>query len=190
MQSSTSSTSSIVGTSGMAPRVQGQAIGMSPPLPQAAGMLVQRFWALYEGRRWAEAQALLAPAAECLWWATRERFRGAEAIVHVNAVYPEGWRIHLLDLQVLADGRVLSLVRVDQDGGSFYANSYFHVRDGLIQQIDEYWSDLQQAPAWRRDPQAPLPGCAPLPPDRRQGLPLSTIPEPDMGDASRPPSSA
>lgn len=133
---------------------------------------MQRFWALYQARRWAEAQALLAPHAECLWWATLERFRGAEAIVHVNAVYPEGWTIHLLDLQSLVDGRVLSLVRVEQDGSNFYAHSYFHVRDGLIQQIDEYWSDQQPAPAWRRDPQAPLPGLTALPADRRQGLSL------------------
>ncbi len=153
-----------------------------PPLPAGEGpALVQRFWALYQARRWAEAQALLAPPAECLWWATQERFRGADAIVHVNAVYPEGWTIHLLDLQALADGRVLSLVRVDQDGHSFYANSYFHVRDGLIQQIDEYWSDVQAAPAWRRDPLAPLVGRSALPADRRHGLPLdpSGLPDPD-----------
>lgn len=142
-----------------------------------AEALVQRFWSFYQARRWAEAQALLAPHAECLWWATQERFRGAPSVVHVNAVYPEGWSIHLLDVQALKDGRVLSLVRVDQDARSFYANSYFHVRDGLIQQIDEYWSDVQAAPAWRRDPQAPLPGATTLPPDRRCGLPL-TLREP------------
>jgi ketosteroid isomerase-like protein len=135
--------------------------------------VVHRFWALYQARRWSEAQALLAPHAECLWWTTQERFRGAAAVVHVNAVYPEGWSIHLLDLQALKDGRVLSLVRVDQDGQSFYANSYFHVRDGQIQQIDEYWSDVQAAPTWRRDPQAPLPGASTLPPDRRHGMLLS-----------------
>lgn len=134
--------------------------------------LVQRFWALYQARRWAEAQALLAPSAECLWWSTQERFRGAEAVVHVNAVYPEGWAIHLLDVQPLPDGRVLSLVRVEQDGRNFYAHSYFHVREGQIQQIDEYWSDVQPAPAWRCDPQAPLPGLSPMPADRRQGLSL------------------
>ncbi len=145
-----------------------------PSLPSGAEAraIVQRFWALYQARRWADAQALLAPHAECLWWATQERFRGGEAIVHVNAVYPEGWTIHLIDLQTLMDGRVLSLVRVEQDGSNFYANSYFHVRDGLIQQIDEYWSDQQPAPAWRCDPQAPLPGRAAMPVDRRQGLPL------------------
>ncbi len=142
------------------------------PLQAQARALVQRFWALYQGRQWAQAQALLAPQAECLWWATQERFRGADAVVHVNAVYPEGWTIRLLDLQSLADGRVLSLVRVDQDGHSFYANSYFHVRDGLIQQIDEYWSDVQPAPAWRRDPLAPLVGRSSMPTDRRQGQSL------------------
>ncbi|MBB2486757.1 nuclear transport factor 2 family protein [Mitsuaria sp. WAJ17] len=151
------------------------------PLSAGEGSaLVRRFWALYQARRWSEAQALLAPSAECLWWATQERFRGADAVVHVNAVYPEGWTIHLLDVQALADGRVLSLVRVDQDGHSFYANSYFLIRDGLIQQIDEYWSDVQAAPAWRRDPLAPLVGRAAMAVDRRCGLPLALSGSPNQ----------
>lgn len=136
--------------------------------------LVRRFWALYQARRWAEAEALLAPAAQCLWWATRERFAGAAAIVHVNAVYPEGWTIHLLELNALASvdghGRVHSLVRVDQDGRSFYANSFFAIDAERIISIDEYWSDQQSPPAWRTPAQ--LPGMSWLAGDARTGLDL------------------
>ncbi|MEJ6006096.1 hypothetical protein WG899_11100 [Paucibacter sp. AS339] len=160
--------------------------------------LVRRFWALYQARRWAEAQALLSPAAYCVWWATTERFAGAAAIVHVNAVYPEGWAIHLLELNHLDDGasasssasadtqhrlpvlqevqRVHSLVRVDQNGQSFYANSFFKLQAGLILSIEEYWADTQAPPAWR-SPGA-LPGLHPLAPDQRQGLSLDLLPPP------------
>lgn len=128
---------------------------MSPPAVAHA----QQLWALYQARRWNEARALFAPDATCDWPATRERFSGAEAIVHVNAVYPEGWTIHLLNTQPLPDGRALTLVRVDQDGQSFYATSFFTVAGGHITHLVEYWADTQPAPAWRDG----LPGRTLLP---------------------------
>ncbi|MDC8770106.1 hypothetical protein [Roseateles albus] len=151
--------------------------------PAADLNLVQRFWALYQAREWAAAQALLHPEACCQWWATSERFEGAVAIVHVNAVYPEGWTIHLLELNALgaagqasasADAqsrrRVHSLVRVDHGAQSFYANSFFGIERDLIVSIDEYWSDTQAAPAWRQN--GSLPGLIPMAVDQRQGLSL------------------
>lgn len=153
--------------------------------------LVRRFWALYQARRWNEAKSLLTPAAHCLWWATAERFDGAPAIVHVNEVYTEGWTIHLLELNLLDSGcnepdvalqpihqpppiqqvqRVHSLVRVDQDGRSFYANSFFTIQAGQIGAIEEYWADTQAPPAWR-SPEA-MPGLQVMAADRREGLSL------------------
>lgn len=145
--------------------------------------LVRRFWALYQARRWNEARALLSPEAHCLWWATAERFEGAAAVVHVNAVYPEGWTIHLLELNRLESidesglhgvmpptQRVHSLVRVDQDGQSFYANSFFSIKAGRIQAIEEYWADTQAPPAWR-SPEV-LPGLQFMTTDRRPGVSL------------------
>jgi len=136
--------------------------------------LVHRFWALYQARRWVEAQALLSPEAQCLWWATRERFSGAAAIVQVNAVYPEGWTIRLLELNDLGGARVHSLVRVDHGEAAFYANSFFQLQDGLIARLDEYWADSQPAPSWRT-PDA-LPGLTVQPADQRLGLDLRLPP--------------
>ena len=133
--------------------------------------LVRRFWALYQARRWTEAQALLSPTAECRWWSTGERFIGAAAIVQVNAIYPEGWTIRLLELNRLDAGRVHSLVRVDHGDAVFYANSFFLLKDGLISALDEYWADGQPAPAWRTP--AALPGLEALPADQRPGLDLA-----------------
>lgn len=139
--------------------------------PEAAeAALVRRFWALYQARRWSDAQALLHPEAHCNWWATAERFQGAAAIVHVNAIYPEGWVLHVLELNPLGAGRVHSLVRVEQGGQVFYANSFFQLKQGLIQSLDEYWSDQAPAPSWRLDGQ--LPGLQKLGPDLRAGLSL------------------
>lgn len=136
--------------------------------------LVRCFWALYQARRWGDAQALLAEDASCTWWSTRERFTGAAAIVHVNAIYPEGWRIHLLELHRLDAGRVMSLVRVDHGSASFYAHSVFAVSGGRITALDEYWADVAAPPAWRGQ----LPGRDMLPADQRPGLDLGLRPGP------------
>lgn len=140
-----------------------QALPVDPGLRR-----VGLFWALYQARDWSGAEALLHPQASCRWRATRERFDGAAAIVHVNAVYPEGWSIHLLELHRLGHELVLSLVRVDQDGRSFWAHSHFRFEQEWIAQIDEYWSDAAAAPAWRES----LPGRSITPADARPGLPL------------------
>lgn len=141
------------------------------PAITASLRLVRRFWALYQARRWPEAQALLSPQACCTWWSTRERFVGAAAVAHVNAVYPEGWAIRLLALDALDGGRVHSVVRVDHGAEAFYANSFFALQGGLITGIDEYWADVRAAPAWRSA--QILPGLHPMPPDTRLGLDLS-----------------
>ena len=69
---------------------------MSPALRQ-----VGRYWAALQARDWALARAQLAPDAVCRWWATGEGFEGADAVIHINAVYPEGWTIFLLELEPL-----------------------------------------------------------------------------------------
>lgn len=111
---------------------------------------VRRLWAAFEARDWPGARALFAPDARCTWWTSGERLLGAEAIVHVNAVYPEGWHIEPLAVERLADGRVLSLVRVDHGAASHYAHSWFAFDEaGRVASVDEYWAEVVAPPAWR-----------------------------------------
>jgi hypothetical protein len=79
---------------------------------------------------------------------TRERVLGADSIIHVNAIYPEGWTIHLVDCNVLLDGRVHSIIRVDHPPHRFYATSLFTI-SGQIESITEYWSTVETPPHWR-----------------------------------------
>jgi len=43
------------------------------------------------------------------------------------------------------------VVRVDQPPQTFFATSFFHLEDGLIFAIDEYWATAEAPPAWRID---------------------------------------
>lgn len=112
---------------------------------------VHRWWAALQERDWTRARACLHPDAHARWWTSGERFEGADAIVAVNAAYPEGWTIHLLEVEHVEDGRVMSIARVDHPPQVFFANSFFRLDDGCITAMDEYWSTVEQPPAWRNE---------------------------------------
>ncbi len=121
-------------------------------LPQSPGMrTVRALYAAMQARNWAAVRALLQPAVQTVWWASGERLHGADAFVEVNARYPEGWTIQLLEVSRLDDGRVLALVRVDHPPATFFSTSIFRVDDGLVAGIDETWATLEEPPPWRRD---------------------------------------
>ena len=118
--------------------------------------LVRALWDRIEQRDWTGARTLLADDATMTWVCTAERFQGGDAVIAVNAAYPEGWSIHVLDCAALADGRILSLVRVEHPPHCFFATSLVRVEEGLIVGIEEYWATAEAPPAWRSD--GTLPG--------------------------------
>lgn len=132
---------------------------------------VQRWWTALQARDWVRARDCLHPEVEARWWTSGERFSGADALVQVNANYPEGWTIHLLEVEHLEDGRVMSIARVDHPPHSFFANSFFRLDDGRITALDEYWATVEEPPAWRKA--AALPGVSRFDPadDARAVLP-------------------
>ena len=111
--------------------------------------VVRALWRHFQARDWAAARALVHEDAAIDWPATGERLVGADVFIRANAQYPEGWRVHLLQLAALQDGRVMSAVRVDHPPGSFLAQSVFRVRDGLIKGGEELWATCEAPPAWR-----------------------------------------
>jgi ribosomal protein S18 acetylase RimI-like enzyme len=110
---------------------------------------VRSLWAAFQARDWRRARALLHDDLQATWWTSGERFAGADAFIEVQARYPEGWTVQLLELGHLQDGRVLSLVRVDHPPQRFFATSFFRVDDGRIAGVDEYWATYEPPPAWR-----------------------------------------
>jgi ketosteroid isomerase-like protein len=111
--------------------------------------VVNRFWAAFERRDWAGARRLLADDAVLDWPVTGERIEGADGIIHVNAIYPEGWTIHPQRTVALTAEQVYSVVKVDHPPGAFYAVSFFRLHEGRIRAVEEYWSTVEEPPAWR-----------------------------------------
>jgi GNAT superfamily N-acetyltransferase len=119
-------------------------------MPQSAGVrAVRAWWQALQARDWGRAKALLRGDLQVTWWASGERFDGPAGFVEAQARYPEGWSIQLVEVSPLQDGRVVSVVRVDHPPQRFFATSFFHLEDGLIFAIDEYWATVEEPPAWR-----------------------------------------
>jgi GNAT superfamily N-acetyltransferase len=110
---------------------------------------VRNFWAAMQARDWSAIRNYLFENVHTVWWTSGERFAGADALIEVNARYPEGWTVQLLEVEHLQDGRVMSLVRVDHPPQRYFATSFFRVDDERIAGIDEYWATVEAPPAWR-----------------------------------------
>ena len=110
---------------------------------------VRSLWALFQARDWAAARRLFADTATLTWHTSGERMLNADAIIRVNAVYPEGWRIRVIEMNALQDGRVHSVMEVSHPPARFIANSLFRFERGQIAQVDEYWGTVEAPPAWR-----------------------------------------
>ena len=123
----------------------------------ASEALVRALWARFEARDWASARQLLRDDFTSTWWTSGERFDGADAYIAVQARYPEGWTIRVIECEALAGGRVLSVSRVDHPPHSFFATATWRLEQGKLASVDEYWATWEEPPAWR-EPGA-LPGC-------------------------------
>jgi hypothetical protein len=119
----------------------------SEPAHHAA--TVRALWASFQARDWAAARAFLHDDATLFWRASGERLLDADAFIRVQAIYPEGWTLHVVDVTPMADGRVHSLVEVRHAGQTFLAHTLWSFRGARIAHADETWATWEAPPAWR-----------------------------------------
>ena len=110
---------------------------------------VRCLWAHFQARDWASARALLADDATLYWRASGEHLLDADAIIRVNAIYPEGWQLQILGVSPMQDGRVHSMIEVRHAGQRFIAHTLWRFAGRLIIHADETWATAEAAPAWR-----------------------------------------
>lgn len=111
--------------------------------------LVRSLWQRFEARDWVGARSLLRDDAALHWPTSGEHFDDADAAIKVQAIYPEGWAIRVIEVNELTDGRVHSAIEVKHGVDRFFANSLFRFEGELIAEITEYWGQFEQPPAWR-----------------------------------------
>jgi GNAT superfamily N-acetyltransferase len=127
---------------------------LAEPAPHADDVehhaaLVRTLWACFQARDWAAARKLFNEDANVHWFASGEHLLDADAIIRVNAIYPEGWTIDVREVTPMADGRVHSMVVVAQDGAHYIAHSLWRFAGGRIAHVHETWATAEAPPAWR-----------------------------------------
>ena len=89
--------------------------------------------------------------ARIRWHNTNEDFSVDEFII-ANCQYPGSWKGQVERVCAVGD-TLVSVVRVHSatEPVSLHAVSFFHMKEGKILSIDEYWGDDGPAPQWRLD---------------------------------------
>ena len=106
--------------------------------------LAAELWRLFDAGRFRDALPLLAEDFEAHWPSTRERIRGRENFIALNESYPGVSRCTVRRNEECAGGVVTVTdisTQVGDDRVTFFAVSFFHVRDGLIVAAEEYFSE-------------------------------------------------
>ena len=114
-------------------------------------MEIRDFWKATLRQDAASMRKFFAPGASVRWHNTNEAF-SAEEFIEVNCEYPGAWAGEVERVERIG-GLIVTAVRVfaADRGASFHVVSFFHVRDGKIVSIDEYWGDDGAPPQWRLD---------------------------------------
>ena len=91
------------------------------------------------------------------WHCSNEQFTVSEYI-RANCEYPGSWEGELERIEeagdlIIAAGRVFP----KDHSASFHVVSFLKIRDGKIQEMDEYWADDEEAPQWRRNMKIGIP---------------------------------
>jgi len=111
--------------------------------------LIQQYWEWFSQGKYFQAGALMAPDAVIRWPNTGEEF-SREQFIAVNQNYPGCWRITLEKLLPACE-TVITIAKIDSldSPQSFYAVSFFAVKEGLISEITEYWGENTPPPSRR-----------------------------------------
>jgi hypothetical protein len=112
--------------------------------------IVIKFWDLMSNAMFDGVGELVEKDANIWLPNTREVFRGRNKYIDFNKKYPGRWII-TLDKIFSKEAMVISAVKVEAEdkSNSFYATSFFTIKNNLIYEITEYWGNNGQPPTWR-----------------------------------------
>ena len=84
------------------------------------------------------------------WHCTNEVFT-LDEYIKANCEYPGNWNGEIERIEENANTIILACRVFPRDNSeSFHVVSFIHLKDDLIIEMDEYWSDDGLAPEWRK----------------------------------------
>lgn len=113
-------------------------------------MDIKLFWKDVLSQNQRSLQGYFHEDAVIRWHCSNELFTVSEYI-RVNCEYPGQWAGKIERIEETADS-IITAVRVfpKDHSSSFHVVNFCKIENGLIVEMDEYWSDDGAAPEWRR----------------------------------------
>ena len=114
--------------------------------------IVEQFWQRLSAFDFAGAGDLLHDDYICEWPQSRERIRGRNNFVALNAAYPGRWVITTERIVACGDQVVTEVTMRNQlvsDQAPVVAVSFFELHDGKIRYERDYWPEPYAAPTDR-----------------------------------------
>lgn len=114
-------------------------------------MNIQNFFSAVLRQDAADLRAYFEPNAQVRWHCSNECFT-VEEYIRANCEYPGDWDGELERIEQAGDTLITAARVWPRDKTAFFhVVSFIRLRDGLISEMDEYWSDDGLAPDWRQE---------------------------------------
>jgi len=110
--------------------------------------LVVELWQRLGRCDFAGAGELLHDDHVCEWPQSKERIRGRENFVALNANYPGRWAAEVKRVIVQGD-QVASEVALTWENQTIMVVSFYDIRDDQLYREIDYWPEPYAAPDWR-----------------------------------------
>ena len=94
-------------------------------------------------------QKHFTPDAVICWHDSNEQFTVTEYI-KANCEYPGNWSGQIQRVHKIDDGIVLA-TKIFSDEITVFVTTFAKLENGKITRLDEYYSDCEEIPQWRRD---------------------------------------
>ncbi|WP_238883748.1 nuclear transport factor 2 family protein [Clostridium sp. YIM B02551] len=81
---------------------------------------------------------------------TKEVFKGKNKYIEFNKRYPGRWYVDLEKIYECGE-TIITVARIftDENTLGLYVTSFFKLKDNLIEEITEYYSENEEPPKWR-----------------------------------------
>lgn len=124
--------------------------------------IVRRFWDVVNNSEWESLPDFFIEDAQVDWVCTAERFT-VEEFVSIMKNYPGGGRIITLQkMEIIANKATTAVeIRQPQTGDIYHIVAFFSFTADKIRSIEEYRTDGNEIPQWRKDLRVGIPMPAP-----------------------------
>jgi hypothetical protein len=110
---------------------------------------IKQYWECVAEQDCIELRKFFSEYACIRWHNTNEQFNTYE-FIRANCEYPGTWT-GVVERIEQNKNTVISVTRISSEELSFHVISFFTIKGGRIETLDEYWSDDGAAPQWRTD---------------------------------------